>query len=104
MLSAAHDVYMRTLPDGGRARAVRCECRVADPARHPVDGVLSLTNPVGSAVDKVRVGALRVKSLLGSLEDIYRAPETTTQRKLEVRRGPLQTSGPQRSSARKPLA
>lgn len=33
--------------------------RVADPFRHPVDGVASLTNPVGTVMDKVRVGLLR---------------------------------------------
>jgi hypothetical protein len=33
--------------------------QVADPLRHPVDGLLSLTNPVGSVIDKVLVGIFR---------------------------------------------
>lgn len=33
--------------------------RVADPFRHPVDGIASLPNPVGTVLDKVRVGLLR---------------------------------------------
>jgi hypothetical protein len=32
---------------------------VADPLRHFVDGVLSLTNPIGSVGDKVNVGLFR---------------------------------------------
>ncbi len=33
--------------------------RVADPLRHPVDGIASLPNPVGSVADKVLVGIFR---------------------------------------------
>lgn len=33
--------------------------RVADPVKHPADGLASLFNPVGSPLDKLRVGALR---------------------------------------------
>ena len=50
-----------------------------------MDGVLSLANPIGSVFDKVNVGVFRIKSLLGSIEDIYRAPESTTREKLQVR-------------------
>jgi hypothetical protein len=47
--------------------------------------VLSLGNPIGSVLDKVNVGVFRVKSLFGSLDDIYNAPEVTTEQKLRVR-------------------
>ena len=33
--------------------------RVADPFRHPIDGLLSLGNPIGSLFDKIRVGMMR---------------------------------------------
>ena len=33
--------------------------RVADPFRHPIDGIMSLGNPIGSLLDKVRVGMMR---------------------------------------------
>lgn len=67
---------------------VRCEGgwhRVADPLRHFTDGVASLPNPVGSIGDKVNVGLFRFKCLLGSVEDIFSRPETTTAQKLKVR-------------------
>jgi hypothetical protein len=57
---------------------------VADPLRHFVDGLLSLTNPIGSVGDKVNVGIFRFKSLLGSLEELYSRPETTTLQRLQV--------------------
>jgi phytoene dehydrogenase-like protein len=34
--------------------------RVADPFRHPIDGIISLGNPIGSLLDKVRVGMMRM--------------------------------------------
>ncbi|KAL4435625.1 hypothetical protein ABPG77_002588 [Micractinium sp. CCAP 211/92] len=58
--------------------------RVADPFRHLVDGLASLGNPIGSAGDKVLVGAFRLKSLLGSVDDLLRAPETTTLQRLQA--------------------
>lgn len=58
---------------------------VADPLRHFVDGLLSLGNPIGSVGDKVNVGVFRLKSLLGSIEDIYAQPETSIQQRLKVR-------------------
>ena len=33
--------------------------RVADPFRHPIDGLLSLGNPIGALLDKIRVGMMR---------------------------------------------
>lgn len=54
--------------------------RVADPARHLVDGLASLFNPIGSVIDKLRVGVFRVKSVLGyaSNDEILREPNETT--------------------------
>ena len=34
--------------------------RVADPFRHPIDGLQSLANPIGSLFDKMRVGLMRM--------------------------------------------
>ncbi|KAK9836272.1 hypothetical protein WJX81_001340 [Elliptochloris bilobata] len=58
--------------------------RVADPLRHPLDGVLSLANPVGSPVDKARVGLLRAKALTRPVEAILAAPETSTLARLQA--------------------
>eukprot|EP00238_Polyblepharides_amylifera_P015711 CAMPEP_0196576782 /NCGR_PEP_ID=MMETSP1081-20130531/5958_1 /TAXON_ID=36882 /ORGANISM="Pyramimonas amylifera, Strain CCMP720" /LENGTH=431 /DNA_ID=CAMNT_0041895477 /DNA_START=290 /DNA_END=1585 /DNA_ORIENTATION=+ len=52
--------------------------RVADPFRHPSDGVLSLTNPIGSVMDKVRVGLLRLSAVSKSTETILSEEEETT--------------------------
>ena len=58
--------------------------KVADPFRHPLDGVQSLFNPAGTIKDKVNVGAFRFKSELGSLEDLLQRDETTTLQRLKV--------------------
>jgi len=50
---------------------------VADPFRHLLDGLGSLTNPIGSPIDKVLVGLYRTATLLTSVEDTLKAPETT---------------------------
>ncbi len=40
--------------------------RVADPFRHPMDGVRSLNNPIGSVADKILVGLVRFQTVLGT--------------------------------------
>ena len=52
--------------------------RFVDPWRDPVAGVLSVFGPIGSVMDKLRVAKLRARARSGSLEDIFRNPETTT--------------------------
>ena len=53
--------------------------RVADPLRHPIDAVKSLSpnHPIGSVVDKVLVGLVRLQSLIGDCYERLDAPETT---------------------------
>lgn len=52
--------------------------KLADPWRHPVEGVQSIYNKVGSLKDKLKVGELRQK-LVSQPDDAYRVnPETTT--------------------------
>ena len=58
--------------------------KVADPFRHPLDGVQSLFNSTGTVQDKINVGAFRLKSELGSLEDLLQRDETTTMERLKV--------------------
>ena len=59
--------------------------RVADPVRHLFDALLSLspTNKVGTVIDKLNVGLFRIKSLLGSEEDLLSRPETTILQRLQ---------------------
>jgi phytoene dehydrogenase-like protein len=58
--------------------------RVADPLRHFLDGLASIPNPIGSPADKINVGVFRLKSLLGSVDDIFKAPETTILKRLQL--------------------
>jgi phytoene dehydrogenase-like protein len=48
--------------------------RVADPFRHPIDGVSGVFNPIGSLADKLRVGCLR----LGGFDFSRHASDQTT--------------------------
>ena len=48
--------------------------RVADPFRHPIDGFLGAFNPIGSFIDKLRVGWLR----LGGFDFSRHDPSLTT--------------------------
>lgn len=58
--------------------------RVADPFRVPVDAVLTLlpTHPIGSIVDKILVGVLRLFSLTESLDKLYQRPDMSIEEKL----------------------
>lgn len=58
--------------------------RVADPLRHFADGLASLGNPVGSPVDKVLVGVFRLRCLLGTVDEMFARPETTTLERLKA--------------------
>ncbi|KAG0626605.1 hypothetical protein M758_2G137300 [Ceratodon purpureus] len=51
--------------------------RVADPLRHFTDGLGSLFNPIGSAVDKVIVGIVRLRAAVKPVSEILSADETT---------------------------
>jgi len=52
--------------------------RVADPLRLPNHLLSTLFSPVGSLADKLRVARLRWHVTRGSLEDLFRRPETST--------------------------
>ena len=58
--------------------------KVADPLRHPLDGLQSLFNDTGSVADKVNVGALRFKTQIGSVDRILQRDETTTLQRLQA--------------------
>lgn len=56
---------------------------LADPWRRPFAAMRSLSSPIGSLADKLRVARLRSRSLQGSVEDRFRDPETTTLKALQ---------------------
>ena len=58
--------------------------KVADPWRHPLDGIAGLASPVGTLGDKLRVRALRSRVRGGTVEERLHAPQTTT---IEALRG-----------------
>ncbi|KAK9069545.1 hypothetical protein SSX86_011449 [Deinandra increscens subsp. villosa] len=51
---------------------------VADPLRHLADAIQSLTNPIGTVVDKSLIALTRVRVLTQSDDQIFSAEETTT--------------------------
>ncbi|MEZ4524257.1 MAG: NAD(P)/FAD-dependent oxidoreductase [Thermomicrobiales bacterium] len=51
---------------------------LADPFRNPVDGGKTIATPVGSILDKGRVAQLRYRVGSGTLDDLWKHPETTS--------------------------
>lgn len=51
--------------------------RVADPFRKPLDAALSMVNPIGSPLDKLRVLALRSVATEGTLEELFSSEDIT---------------------------
>lgn len=51
---------------------------VSDPIRRPVDLLPTLISPVGSILDKIRIGIYSILIRFVSLESIYKQKETTT--------------------------
>ncbi|KAG6543227.1 hypothetical protein Mapa_015478 [Marchantia paleacea] len=56
--------------------------RVADPFRHFTDGLGSLTNPIGSVLDKLLVGIVRFRAAVKGVDDILATEETTIEERL----------------------
>lgn len=56
--------------------------RVADPWRHPIDGITGALSPIGSFADKLRVARLRHRASAGSLAELFARPETSGERLL----------------------
>lgn len=52
--------------------------RVADPFRQPQHLLATLLSPIGTLADKLRVARLRWRVCRGSIEDLFRRPETST--------------------------
>ncbi|KAI3996299.1 hypothetical protein MKX01_026767 [Papaver californicum] len=50
---------------------------VADPVRHFFDALMSLTNPIGTVLDKLLIGLTRIKVLTRSDEDILTSNEVS---------------------------
>ena len=80
------DLDLRPFYAGADVRFENAFHRVADPLRHPIDAVSSLNpaHPIGSTIDKVLVGVVRIQSLIGDCYDILRAPETTIRQRLDA--------------------
>ncbi len=60
---------------------VRCGgrwTRVADPLRQPGDLPATLASPIGSLLDKARIGWLRQRVVSGPVERVWERPERTT--------------------------
>jgi protoporphyrinogen oxidase len=69
---------LRPFYPGARIRLGGRFHRLADPFRRPLDGVLSLLNPVGTPLDKLRVARVRARVRRGSPYHVFERPERTT--------------------------
>lgn len=58
--------------------------RVGDPLRQPRHFLPTVFSPVGTLADKLRVARLRWRVSQGSIEDLFRKPETSTIEALKV--------------------
>lgn len=56
--------------------------RIADPFRRPGDAMASLFGPIGTLTDKVRVGLLRQRVLVGEVDQLWNRPEEPTDQRL----------------------
>jgi hypothetical protein len=58
--------------------------RVADPFRRPIDAIPTLfpTHPIGSIVDKLLIGVLRLQSLIGDLDSLWSRPDINIEQRL----------------------
>lgn len=74
---------LRSFQPGALVRQGGAFHRLTDPWRRPLQGFRSLFTPVGSLLDKARVGRLRSRVLRGSLEDCFNEPESTTLQALQ---------------------
>jgi phytoene dehydrogenase-like protein len=59
--------------------------RVADPFRHPLDGLATLLHGVGTLMDKLAVARLRFAVTGATSEQLLRGPERTTLQALQAR-------------------
>lgn len=71
-------LHLRTFYPGALIRQGGMFHRLADPFRRVIDGLATAFSPLGSFLDKLKVAELRVKLEFTSLEQIFRAPESTT--------------------------
>lgn len=55
---------------------------LADPWRHPAEAAASITSPIGSFMDKVRISSLRTSVTQAAVPDLFLRPETTTKQAL----------------------
>ncbi len=69
---------LRPFYPGALIRQGKSFHRIADPWRHPLDGVRSVFAPIGSLTDKLKISQIRRAVCAGSLRDLARRPETTT--------------------------
>lgn len=60
--------------------------RVADPLRAPLDALSSLvpSHPIGSILDKLLVGVLRLQAHLGTIDQLYMRPDITINERLST--------------------
>jgi phytoene dehydrogenase-like protein len=73
---------LKAFEPGALVRSNGAFHRLSDPWRRPSQAMLSLFTPIGTFLDKARVGGLRSRAMKSSIEHIFAEPETTTREAL----------------------
>lgn len=73
---------LRSFAPGALVQIGSERVRVGDPFRDPKSIVASVRAPIGSMVDKARIGLLRLRGGRGSLAELWERPETSTAERL----------------------
>ena len=60
---------------------------VADPLRRPMDVIDTITAPIGTLVDRLRLARLTHRVTTAAFEDLFQQPESTSMEFLLLRRG-----------------
>jgi phytoene dehydrogenase-like protein len=75
---------VRAFAPGALVRVDDGFCTVADPRRAPGTVARTLRAPIGTPLDKLRIARLQLRLALTSVDDLLRAPETTTDEALRA--------------------
>jgi phytoene dehydrogenase-like protein len=75
---------LKKFTPGSLIRAGGAVSRIADPFRAPKTLIETIKSPVGSPVDKARVGALRLSNQRASIESLWARPEMSTLARLRA--------------------
>ncbi len=75
---------LKKFTPGSLVRANGATSRIADPFRAPKSLLETVKSPVGSLIDKARVGVLRITNQRATISSLWQMPETSTLARLRA--------------------